>query len=143
MRDAIEIPELNSDINLDDEHQKTARESQRNCSPANGNTDRILLHKDTKTVDAGQGDSQRSQKSESEKGPTQKTTTLQAQYNSVPEVFSSMISTLPPRAERNVIYKVCYKVCTHFSFTLIITFLIITNTVVLALNKYPRDEELE
>ena len=54
----------------------------------------------------------------------------------------SMVSTLsmaPPRAQTNKLYYVCYRICTHWSFTLFITVLIIANTIVLALEKYPED----
>ena len=48
----------------------------------------------------------------------------------------------PPRYKRNCLYYICYKVCTHWIFTLIITLLIIANTAALAMDKYPEDEDL-
>ena len=52
-----------------------------------------------------------------------------------------MISTVPDRASKNRIYYICFQLCTHWSFTLFITLLIIANTVVLALDKYPEDPQ--
>ena len=46
------------------------------------------------------------------------------------------------RYKRNCLYYTCYKICTHWTFTLTITFLIIANTAALAMDKYPEDEEL-
>lgn len=49
------------------------------------------------------------------------------------------MSVVPTRASRNKFFFYCYKICTHWSFTMIITVLIVANTVVLALEKYPED----
>ena len=54
----------------------------------------------------------------------------------------STISAAPDRAQTNRLYHFCYRVCTHWSFTVFITFLIIGNTVVLALDKYPDDPDV-
>ena len=48
----------------------------------------------------------------------------------------------PERAEKNILYRVCYIVATHFIFTLLITVLIVLNTIVLAFDQYPEKEEL-
>ena len=48
----------------------------------------------------------------------------------------------PTRAQSNKLYYVCYRLCSHWSFTLVITILIVFNTVVLALDKYPEDPDL-
>ena len=50
---------------------------------------------------------------------------------------------MPLRARKNCFYRFFYKVCTHFVFNTIITLLIIGNTVVLALDSYPRNVERE
>ena len=46
---------------------------------------------------------------------------------------------IPTRAEDNRCYKLFYRICTHYAFTLFITILIILNTFVLAIDKYPED----
>ena len=48
----------------------------------------------------------------------------------------------PLRAQSNKLYYICYRLCTHWMFTLVITLLIVANTVVLALDKHPEDPEL-
>ena len=50
---------------------------------------------------------------------------------------------IPQRAKSNRLFKICYLICTHWMFTLMITMLIIANTFVLALDGYPRDFERE
>ena len=50
---------------------------------------------------------------------------------------------IPVRALNNRFYLFFYKICTHFFFTVIITLLIIMNTLALALNSYPRNIERE
>ena len=45
---------------------------------------------------------------------------------------------LPLRAQKNCLYAICYKICTHFLFTVMITLLIIANTVILATDSYPQ-----
>ena len=49
------------------------------------------------------------------------------------------MSTAPVRAQKYKLYYVCYRLCTHWSFTMFITILIIANTIVLALEQYPED----
>lgn len=46
---------------------------------------------------------------------------------------------IPLRAQKNKLYFWCYKLCSHWVFTLTITVLIVTNTIVLALERYPED----
>ena len=53
----------------------------------------------------------------------------------------SSFSTAPPRAQRNKLYYACYRLCTHWSFTVFITILIVANTIVLAMDRYPESEE--
>tara|TARA_A100001015_G_scaffold58232_1_gene64128 strand:+ start:1617 stop:2252 length:636 start_codon:yes stop_codon:yes gene_type:complete len=53
----------------------------------------------------------------------------------------SSVTSLPERQLNNKFYAVLYRVCTHWSFTCLITMLIIANTAVLALERYPEDEE--
>ena len=53
-----------------------------------------------------------------------------------------MITVAPMRAQSNKLYYVMYRLCSHWLFTLVITMLIIANTVVLALDKHPEDPEL-
>ena len=45
---------------------------------------------------------------------------------------TSYIPNTPVRALGNPIYRFFYAMCTHYAFTLVITILIITNTIVLA-----------
>lgn len=54
---------------------------------------------------------------------------------------SIIYDTIPERAQTNCLYKVCYILCTHWSFTFVITVLIILNTAALALESYPPNEE--
>ena len=49
----------------------------------------------------------------------------------------STYSVAPERAQQNRVYYVAYRICTHWSFTIFITVLIIANTAVLALDQYP------
>ena len=49
------------------------------------------------------------------------------------------MTVLPDRIMTNRLYYICYRVCMHWSFTLIITLCIIANTYVLAMDKYPED----
>lgn len=51
----------------------------------------------------------------------------------------SSVMLLPERSEKKKIYRICYLICTHWSFTMLITILIIANTAVLALEKFPED----
>ena len=44
---------------------------------------------------------------------------------------------IPERAQQNCIYKVCYLMSTHVLFTILITILIVLNTIVLAFDSYP------
>lgn len=44
------------------------------------------------------------------------------------------------RAKENPIWKFCYKVSLHWSFTAFISLCIVINTIVLALDKYPEDK---
>jgi len=70
--------------------------------------------------------------------------------NSGPASVSSVSKTIdktvllaaPEHTRKNKCYLVCFVICTHWSFTLIITLLIVANTFVLALDKYPEDPEL-
>ena len=48
---------------------------------------------------------------------------------------------LPERAEKNCLYKVCYLMSSHILFTIVITLLIVLNTIVLAFDSYPVNEE--
>ena len=48
---------------------------------------------------------------------------------------------MPDRVLKNRLYYICYRVCSHWCFTVFITVLIIANTIVLALEKYPEDPE--
>ena len=48
---------------------------------------------------------------------------------------------LPERAQKNRLYRVFFRISTHFIFSSIIILLIIGNTVVLALDSYPRNLE--
>ena len=48
-------------------------------------------------------------------------------------------SNVPERAQKNCLYLLCYKICSHWLFTVVITLLIGANTVVLAMDKYPVD----
>ena len=43
------------------------------------------------------------------------------------------------RNNQSRIYAICFKICTHWAFTLFITLLIIANTIVLAMEKYPEN----
>ena len=43
------------------------------------------------------------------------------------------------RNKQSRIYAICFKICTHWAFTLFITLLIIANTIVLAMEKYPEN----
>lgn len=52
-------------------------------------------------------------------------------------------ANVPERARQNCLYFLCYKVCSHWLFTLVITLLIGANTIVLAMEKYPEDPEQE
>ena len=60
--------------------------------------------------------------------------------NKVIRRSSSYLPDVPVRVLDNRFYKFFYVVCTHYAFTLVITFLIIINTFVLAIDKYPEDE---
>ena len=44
---------------------------------------------------------------------------------------------MPERAQKNCLFKICYKIASHHMFTGIITLLIFVNTGVLALDQYP------
>ena len=66
--------------------------------------------------------------------------TLDPNLFSIPDV--SVVKRIPERAQRNCLFKACYLICTHYLFTLIITLLIIVNTIVLAFDSYPEDKEL-
>ena len=46
---------------------------------------------------------------------------------------------MPLRVRQNRIYFVFYRICHHWLFTTFITFMIIANTIVLAMDKYPED----
>lgn len=54
---------------------------------------------------------------------------------------SNTATKLPERATRNIVYKFFFYVCTHWSFTTIITLLIILNTIALAMESYPVNVE--
>ena len=47
------------------------------------------------------------------------------------------------RNSSNKLYLICYKVCIHWAFNGLIFLLIIANTVLLALEKYPEDASVE
>ena len=66
---------------------------------------------------------------------------LTSQANS--NIFSTAATLLPPRSQNNRLFKLCYLICTHWMFTLMITLLIVANTFVLALDGYPRNLERE
>ena len=51
------------------------------------------------------------------------------------------VEDVPERARRNCLYYYFYKLCTHWSFNLFIIALIMANVTVLALEKYPEDED--
>ena len=61
----------------------------------------------------------------------------------VPEEKKKQASSkiVPLRAQNNKLYYCCYIICTHWLFTLFITILIVANTIVLALEKYPEDKD--
>ena len=63
-------------------------------------------------------------------------------YTSGISLNSSMISVAPMRTNKSRIYYACYRICTHWSFTLFITLLIVANTFVLALEKFPEDKDI-
>ena len=44
---------------------------------------------------------------------------------------------LPDRVRRNTLYKICYIICTHTVFSVVIIILILANTIVLAMDRYP------
>ena len=48
---------------------------------------------------------------------------------------------MPERTLNNKLYYACYKICTHAVFGLIIILLIVANTVVLALDRHPIDQD--
>ena len=48
---------------------------------------------------------------------------------------------LPERIRNNGLYRVCYMINSHFLFGTVIILLIVTNTVVLALDRYPIDQD--
>ena len=56
--------------------------------------------------------------------------------------IATTFSTAPMHAQKNRVFFFFYRVCTHWSFTLIITLCIIMNTVVLALDSFPEDPEM-
>ena len=54
---------------------------------------------------------------------------------------SAVSVSVPERTRKSKFYFACYRICTHWTFTVIITFFIIANTVVLALEKFPEEEQ--
>lgn len=54
---------------------------------------------------------------------------------------ASSVVIMPERIYKYRIYSICYRICMHWTFTLLITMLIISNTIVLALDKWPEDVE--
>ena len=49
--------------------------------------------------------------------------------------------SLPARARENKVFRVFYRVCTHGVFSTVIIMLIVANTVVLALDRHPIDQQ--
>ena len=60
--------------------------------------------------------------------------------NSMEETGSFKNDKLPERAKQNKLYKFLFVVCTHVSFTIFITILIILNTIALAMDSYPTNK---
>ena len=56
------------------------------------------------------------------------------------EMMVSVISVAPERVKKSKIFLFCYRVCTHWTFTMFITILIVANTFTLALDSYPEDK---
>lgn len=60
--------------------------------------------------------------------------------------YTSLRSTKPNNwTKQNKFYMACFQICTHVSFTVVITMLILANTVVLALERHPipeREQEI-
>ena len=54
-------------------------------------------------------------------------------------VAKVFLKEVPLRAQKNKLFYWCYLLCTHWMFTVFITILIIANTIVLALERYPED----
>ena len=46
----------------------------------------------------------------------------------------------PKRTLENRLFLICYLICTHWLFTFFITMLILGNTIILAMDRYPIDE---
>lgn len=59
----------------------------------------------------------------------------------MPKEFGKPAVILISRPDKNRLFYVCYRICTHWIFTLFITILIIINTIVLALDKFPEEPE--
>ena len=55
--------------------------------------------------------------------------------------LKASVSHLPVRASNNRFYACCYHVISHWTFITFISIVIIVNTVILALDKYPEDPE--
>ena len=49
--------------------------------------------------------------------------------------------TYPERARKNTLFLICYLICTHWMFTFFITLLILGNTIILAMDRYPIKED--
>ena len=56
---------------------------------------------------------------------------------------SDYLNDIPERAQKNCLFKICYKIASHHMFTAIITLLIFVNTGVLALDQYPEPKDFQ
>ena len=64
-----------------------------------------------------------------------------AQKAAIDEQFNEGDDDLPERVRHNKLYKISYLISSHFVFGTVIILLIVTNTVVLALDRYPIDQD--
>ena len=61
--------------------------------------------------------------------------------NSVSELSTSIQHKLPLRAQNNLLYMICYRISEHTLFTAVIFILILANTVTMAFDRYPIDDQ--
>ena len=54
----------------------------------------------------------------------------------------SRTAEIPERAQNNFLYKLCFTIATHSLFTIVIVFMIMMNTAVLATDAYPEKKEV-
>lgn len=52
-----------------------------------------------------------------------------------------MLKQLKERSEKNFVFKICFKICHSSWFSKFITLSIILNTIILALDKYPIEDD--